>query len=258
MKLKSKRAMLAILAGVCMFNSTSFAGRILKLGVQGQDVKILQNKLKEEKCYDYSTTGYFGEKTKKAVEDFQKSKGISVDGIVGNETKKYLGMDESESGCGYYSNTWFGGGNKVFSIGKVAKVYDIDTGKSFNIKRTFGVNHADCETLTKEDTRVMKEVFGGSWNWNRRAVILTVDGIKIPASIAGMPHAGLDSRPARAYVSGRSGGFGYGKNLDTIKGNGMNGHFCVHLLGSRTHATSKVEPKHQAMVRKAIKVLKQN
>ena len=254
MKFKSKSIMVAVLVGVLMFSSTSFAGRVLKIGMQGQDVRVLQNKLVKAGCYDYNVTGYFGEKTKKAVEDFQKLKGIAIDGIVGNATKKCLGMDT----IGYYSNTWFKGGNKVFAVGKVARVYDIDTGRSFNIKRTFGVNHADCETLTKEDTRIMKEIFGGNWNWNRRAVILTVDGIKIPASIAGRPHAGLDNQPARAYVKGRSGGFGYGMNLDTIKGNGMDGHFDVHLLGSRTHASNRVEPKHQAMVNKAIRVLEQN
>lgn len=257
MKFRSKGFIMATVVGIGLmtFSGTSFAARVLKVGMSGQDVRELQQKLTEANCYNYSITGYFGEKTKKAVEDFQKSKGIGVDGIVGNVTKKHLGINEVDTYC---KKTWFGGANKVFAIGKIANVYDIETGKSFKVKRTFGVNHADCETLTKEDTRIMKEIFGGKWNWNRRAVILTVDGIKIPASIAGMPHAGLDSAPARAYVANRSGGYGRGKNLDTIKGNGMDGHFCIHLLGSKTHASSRVEPKHQAMVKKAIRVLEQS
>ena len=261
MKYRSKKIFLAVLVGLGLLvcKTPSFAERVLKMGMSGYDVEILQTKLAEAKCYDYAVTGYFGKITKKAVEDFQRSKGIGVDGIVGKDTKKHLGMDvNTYSNNTYYKGTWFGGGNKVFSIGKVARVYDIDTGRSFNIKRTFGVNHADCETLTKEDSRIMKEIFGGCWTWNRRAVILTVDGIKIPASMIGMPHAGLDSAPALSYVHGRSGGFGSGTNLDSIKGNGINGHFCVHLLGSRTHAGNKLEPQHQAMVKKATMFLEKN
>jgi len=261
MKSRKKVTILTIIAvimvGLCVliFSGKSFARGKLKEGMKGHDVKVLQNKLKEENCYNSDVTGYFGEKTKKAVEEYQKSKGLQVDGIVGKDTKKNLGI--KTDGSAYYSNTWFNGGNKVFAIGKVATVYDIDTGKTFNIKRTFGSSHADCETLTKEDTKIMKEIFGGYWNWNRRAVILTVDGIKIPASMAGMPHAGRDDKPALAYVDGRSGNYGTGRNLDSIKGNGMNGHFCVHLLGSKTHATNRVEPRHQAMVKKAISKLEQ-
>ena len=243
-------------------NSQDYTERVLKEGMRGNDVEILQNKLKEAGCYNDEITGYFGYTTKIAVKDYQRSQGIGVDGIVGNETKIKLGIHKGiqigVNGDKYYKGTWFEGGNQLFAIGKEASIYDIDTGKTFNVKRTFGANHADCETLTKEDSEIMKEVVGGYWNWNRRAIILTVDGVKIPASMIGMPHAGLDSKPALAYVSGRSGGFGTGTNLDSIKGNGIDGHFCVHLLGSRTHASNRVEPQHQAMVKKATKVLEGN
>ena len=65
--------------------------------------------------------------------------------------------------------------------GKNAKVTDIKTGKSFMIKRTFGTNHADVETLTKEDTKVMKEIWGG-YSWERRSVVVEVDGNLIAGS----------------------------------------------------------------------------
>lgn len=146
---------------------------------------------------------------------------------------------------------WWTEASKVFAIGSNAKVIDVRTGKSFNIKRTYGGNHADCETLTKEDTKIMKEIWGGSFNWNRRPVILEINGRLLAASMAGMPHAGLDSKPANATVSGRSGGYGRGTNLDTVKNNNMDGHFDVHFLNSRTHGTNKVDSAHQKAIKEA-------
>ncbi|MBP5426955.1 MAG: peptidoglycan-binding protein [Clostridiales bacterium] len=262
MKVSSKKVLVALLMllQVALMKDSAFAAGLLKKGMSGQEIGNLQNDLAVLGHYNYKVTGYFGDITQRAVKDFQINQGLSADGIVGNVTRcrieQMLGKAPSapESGS-YYKKSWFEGGNRVFSIGKVATVYDIDTGRTFKVKRTFGTNHADCETLTCEDTNTMKGIYGGRWSWNRRAIILDVDGVKIPASMAGMPHAGLNNKPTRAYVTNRSGGFGRGINLDSIKGNGMDGHFCVHLLNSRTHASNRVEPMHQQMVRKAINTL---
>lgn len=146
--------------------------------------------------------------------------------------------------------SWFGGAENVFSIGSVAKVIDVDTGISFSVKRTYGYNHADVETMTAGDTETLKKIAGG-FNWTRRAIIVEVNGRRLAASMAPMPHAGLDSKPANAQVSGRSGGYGTGDNLDTVKGNAMDGHFDIHFYNSRTHGSNKVDSNHQAMVQKA-------
>jgi hypothetical protein len=106
--------------------------------------------------------------------------------------------------------------------------------------------------LTAEDTAVMKKIYGGQWSWSRRPIIVTVDNnVRIAASMAGMPHAGLDNQPKNIYINSRSGGYGYGQNLDTIKDNNMNGHFDIHFLGSRTHSSNIVESNHQNAVKKA-------
>lgn len=146
---------------------------------------------------------------------------------------------------------WWTEASDVFSVGTVAKVIDVHTGKSFNVKRTFGHNHADCEALTSEDSAIIKEIWGG-WSWDRRPVIVEVGDIRIAASMAGMPHAGLDNSPALSTVSGRSGDFGRGLNYDAVKGNDMNGHFDIHFLNSKTHGSNKVDPKHQAAIRQAL------
>ncbi|MBM7867660.1 LysM peptidoglycan-binding domain-containing protein [Heliobacterium gestii] len=142
---------------------------------------------------------------------------------------------------------WFSQGQYVFSIGKVGKLVDLDTGRSFMIQRTMGANHADVETLTAADTQAMKEIFGG-FTWNRRAFVLYVDGRKFAVSVAGMPHAGVDSAPYLANVSWRSGNYGAGPNYDRIKGNGMDGHFDVYTLNSIGHAEPTVSAAHQVTV----------
>ena len=146
---------------------------------------------------------------------------------------------------------WWTQANKVFSRGSTAKVIDVITGKSFNIKRTYGGNHADCETLTKADTKIMKEIYGGSFSWSRRPVIVEIDGRYLAASMAGMPHAGLDNKPTNATVSGRSQGYGRGVNLDAVHNNGMDGHFDIHFKNSRTHGSNRVDAAHQKAIKAA-------
>lgn len=146
---------------------------------------------------------------------------------------------------------WWTQANKVFARGSVAKVIDVRTGKSFNVKRTYGSNHADSETLTKEDTKIMKDIWGGTFNWSRRPVIVVIGGRVLAASMAGMPHAGLDNKPANVTVSGRSEGYGRGANLDAVKSNGMNGHFDIHFKNSRTHGTNRVDSAHQKAIKEA-------
>ncbi len=233
---------------------------VLKEGMEGSLVVKLQNDLKKLGFFNHVVTGYFGTVTTASVKQFQKARGIAIDGIVGKVTSGLISGSVSalsaqttqpaQSG-NKFLRYWFGDVNKVFAIGQVAEVYDILTGKTFMIKRTYGENHADCETLTSEDTAKMKQIFGGEWTWSRRQVIISFDGIRLAASMNGMPHAGNEGYPANKYVSSRSGGYRGGENLDSVKGNNMSGHFCVHFLNSRTHGTNQVDVKHQETLKKA-------
>lgn len=150
-----------------------------------------------------------------------------------------------------YLRKWYGNVEDVFDRGETAEVYDIRTGKSFKIKRTYGTNHADCETLTKEDTAIMKAIYSGTWSWERRPIIVKVDGLEIAASMTGYPHAGMDKYAANKTISSRSGGYGRGTNLDAVKNNNMNGVFDIHFLGSKNHYNNKIDPKHQTLVKEA-------
>ena len=57
----------------------------LRYGSSGSDVKKLQEELNKN-GYNLSVDGQFGSKTQSAVQSYQKSKGLTVDGIVGTNT----------------------------------------------------------------------------------------------------------------------------------------------------------------------------
>lgn len=68
----------------------AYAGRILKKGDKGSDVRFVQSVLKELRYYQYKADGYFGMQTEEAVKAFQSAQGILVDGTVGPETMNAL------------------------------------------------------------------------------------------------------------------------------------------------------------------------
>ncbi len=154
------------------------------------------------------------------------------------------------SGLGYLCN-WFEEGQYLFPTGMDAIVHDIGTGLSFGINHTMtSANHADSETKTAEDTRIMLAIWNGTFKSTPRPVILIVNGRAFAASVAGKPHCGLDALP---YLAKLVNGDAYGdyvgrENCDKIKGNEMNGHFDVHFYKSRNHFNNLEDPAHQQNV----------
>jgi len=151
---------------------------------------------------------------------------------------------------------WFKQVRSIWNRGEVAIVTDVDTGKSFEVKRTYGTNHADVEPLTKKDTQIIKDIWGG-FSWERRAVVVEINGYVIAGSMTAMPHAGVDSAAANKYVSKRSAGYGRGINLDAVKGNGCSGVMDIHFKNSRTHTTNRMQGIQQTMVKKAASYIKE-
>ena len=77
----------------------------LSYGSQGSDVTELQ-KLLNNHGYNLDEDGIFGDNTKNAVTDFQKKKGLTVDGIVGTNTWGTLnGTYTPNTNTGTTSNT---------------------------------------------------------------------------------------------------------------------------------------------------------
>ncbi|MFD0697278.1 hypothetical protein ACFQZT_24695 [Paenibacillus sp. GCM10027628] len=111
-------------------------------------------------------------------------------------------------------------------------ITDIESGLSFEGQRRAGSSHADVQPLTKTDSATLKTIYGGAWSWDRRAVLVKLNGRTLAGSMHGMPHGG-----------------------DGIPGNDFNGHFCIHFLGSVTHRSRSSDPAHQVMVHRAAGLL---
>jgi len=76
-------------------SSPSFT-RNLTIGSSGNDVKALQEFLKEQGFFDRGITDYFGSVTKNALVQFQKNAGISpASGYFGPKTREYINSLES-------------------------------------------------------------------------------------------------------------------------------------------------------------------
>ncbi|MBM7095623.1 peptidoglycan-binding protein [Bacillus sp. H-16] len=77
----------------------SFGERTLHFGMNNNDVKVLQETLKEKGFFQFHTaTGFYGEVTRKAVTDFQKANGLTADGIAGPQTFGALKSNSSSNG----------------------------------------------------------------------------------------------------------------------------------------------------------------
>lgn len=87
-------------------NVTESQEVLSRLGSRGDEVRRIQTKLKSLGFFNGTIDGIYGVKTQSAVKRFQKSVGITADGIAGNKTLLYLGLGGSTtaSAGGYSSN----------------------------------------------------------------------------------------------------------------------------------------------------------
>lgn len=107
-------------------------------------------------------------------------------------------------------------------------VTDLETGLHFRLRRLGGSLHADSEPLTTRDTEILRNIYGGDWSWERRAVIVHHRGYRVAASINGVPHGS-----------------------QTIYNNNFPGHICVHFQGSLLHNSEQKCPDHHQQIEKA-------
>lgn len=77
-----------------------------KLGSRGEEVRKIQQKLKQLGYYKGSVDGIYGTGTQNAVKAFQRNCGLTADGIAGPKTLTYLGLgSSSSSSSGKYSES---------------------------------------------------------------------------------------------------------------------------------------------------------
>lgn len=237
--------------GVAYAVPTDDETQLIKIGHTGDEVQLIQSRLSDLRFFEYKITNFYGEFTKSAVTDFQAVNGLTSDGVVGMDTMDVLFGNEAKSkpvkavvkptprpkakssgSSSRPSNVkkldWFKSVKGMVRRGDKFKLYDVYSGRSYYGIMVGGYNHIDYEPAKYSDTAIMKSTYGGTWSWDRRPIIATIDGIKIAASTNGKPH-------------------GY----ETIGGNGMDGQVCLHFYNSRTHGLNIVDASHQAAVRVA-------
>ncbi len=213
-------------------NSAASSSSLLQNGSEGKAVEELQERLcKLGYLKEKYITGYFGEITEEAVMSFQTFNSLDVDGIVGPATRKKLNSSSAKKPPKIVEMDWYktNVSSLVYKRGGTAKIIDCRTGTVINIRRVGGSNHMDVEPLNAEDTAKLKKIYGGSWSWHRRPVILVADGKYIAASINGMPHG--------AEIS---------------ESNNFDGQFCLHTTNSKTHGTDRVDSGHQNCIEEAL------
>lgn len=200
-------------------------------GDRGKHVKALQQALKIKGYYKASIDSSYGDKTVAAVMAFQKASRLSDDGVAGNATiKKLFGQDAANYTMKTEKLDWFKEGSATIPKGASFTVKDVSTGKTFTAKRWSGANHLDAEPVSADDSKTIKEIFGGDWSWARRSILVKYNGHVYAASMNGMPHG-----------------------TTTIDKNNFSGHFCIHFHNSRTHDTDRVDATHQNAVASAMR-----
>ena len=74
-------------------------GDVIKFGMKGEGVVDLQNKLIEHGFYDGEADGICDSSTVDALKDFQRSRGLTADGICGRRTySAFDGNEEADTG----------------------------------------------------------------------------------------------------------------------------------------------------------------
>ena len=89
---------LVFLLNIAVISLAQYAQAVTyRQGSTGEQVRIIQSKLKNWGYYDGTVDGIFGSKTAEAVKYFQRKNGLTADGIVGPATLRALGMSTGSS-----------------------------------------------------------------------------------------------------------------------------------------------------------------
>ena len=223
--------------------------RNLSYGATGSDVTSVQSAL-YALGYSLNVSGTYDQKTVDAVKLFQKSNGLTMDGVAGPNTQKKL---YSGSASGPVSDTspsttvsistssgpskseikllhWFNDIKPTLKSGQNILVYEPNSGISWTLRLYSLGRHADAEPATASDTAAMLKAFGGVNTWTQKAVYVRLpNGTWTLGSTHDMPH-----------MSG------------SVKDNNFNGHLCVHFLRDMSEA-EKNDPSYGVSNQKTIR-----
>ncbi|WP_066686980.1 peptidoglycan-binding domain-containing protein [Christensenella intestinihominis] len=217
----------------------------IKQHATGDEVALVQMRLRDLGYLNYRPTGKFSDMTVEAVKRFQTQSGIAPDGQVGDATYQALFSSDAKrapisssikkvSGPAYTGTVQTKGEllsweniDPLIPVETQFSVQDFNTGKTFQLIRTGGVNCAYVATPSPADYDTYRAIFGGGDTWEHRSVLVSVDGHTYAASLFGMPTGG-----------------------DDLYGSGMQGHTFLYFNNSKTDVSALPDEEHiQAVVR---------
>ena len=99
-RIKKPLAIVLALLMVLFYGCSAVPAAAYKFGSSGDQVKEIQQRLKDWGYYFGSVDGYYGKATEDAVIRFQIKHKITIDGIVGAQTAEKLGVSLSDGGGG--------------------------------------------------------------------------------------------------------------------------------------------------------------
>lgn len=134
-----------------------FDGKLLAYGSQGEAVKDVQYHLKDLRFYNGEIDGIFGKLTRLAVLRFQKSRDLSIDGIVGPETFKALHDAELSAEARLQASVQAKNGVQTRRvIGSATKVYYMNaTAYTAYCTGCSGVTATGIDLRTNPDAKVV-------------------------------------------------------------------------------------------------------
>ncbi|WP_371017811.1 peptidoglycan-binding protein [Pseudalkalibacillus sp. JSM 102089] len=115
-------------------SKSSSSSSDISIGMRGSAVTDLQSKLKSKGYYTYNVDGIFGQITKKAVQDFQKAKGLSQTGVADSKTLSAL----SESGNAAKPTSGLTVGSRGSAVTNLQQLLKDRGYYSYNIDGIFG------------------------------------------------------------------------------------------------------------------------
>jgi LysM repeat protein len=235
---------------------------------------------------DSAADGIFGSVTQQAVVAFQKSAGLTGDGIVGRKTwDALLSKAEAASARTYVvvaGDTLYGIARQFgVSVEAIASASGISRPESIKPGQKIVIPSSSGDASRAASSRSGAELL----HWDvanrilktRATIIDVVTGLSFEVQRRGghnhadiEPLTSADTAVLRRIYGGAwswtrravivvTGGRRIAASINgqphggqAITGNGCSGHICLHFLGSRTHASNSLDADHQRMVQAAV------
>ncbi len=271
------------LVGVCA--ALEVPSVVLRQGDRGEFVCELQEYLAIAGYLDSAADGIFGSVTQQAVVAFQKSSGLTADGVVGKKTwDALLSKAEAASARTYVvvsGDTLYGIARRfgvsveaIAAASGISRPESIKPGQEVVIPPSADASrgalgrggaellHWDvANKVFKSRATIIDVATGLSFQVQRRGGHNHADIEPLTSAdtaILKRIYGGVWSWARRAVIVVTGGrriaasinGMPHGG--EAITGNGFNGHICLHFLGSRTHASNSLDADHQRMVQAAV------